>query len=489
MTAPLDRGDIASLIDIESLYQHAPCGFVSFLPDGTIIKINQTLLNWLKYTEEETVFQKRFSELISKGGNMHFEMFFRPMINVYGEVKELSYELISKDGIAFPVLLSATATKATDRKILAVNAALYEITDRKQFEKELVQAKKQADTERKRFTFLADLIPEIIWTADSAGRFDYFNRRFYQYFNVAKKMASPGRLLLRIHPEDRRPFVNAWHHCFKSGVEMDIKLRLENALKTFEWHIIKGAAYRDEFGTLTKWFGSCYNIDEQVKALQTRDDFINIASHELKTPVTSLKASLQVLNKLKNQPFSDMLPKLIEQANRSAERVTSLIGDLLNSSQITQGQLQVTRSRFNILKILEDCCSHIILDDNHQVVYEGDLSHEVFGDEHRISQVITNFINNALKYAPGTQRIIIKVEKVHENLKVAVIDDGPGISKEKQAQLFDRYYRVDSAGSKVQGLGLGLYISAEIIKQHKGKIGVVSTPGHGASFWFTLPLS
>lgn len=489
MAPPLDREHIASLVNIEALYAHAPCGFVSFLPDGTIIKINQTLLKWLNYKEDETVFQKKFSELISKGGNMHFEMFFRPMINVYGEVKELSYELISKDGFAFPVLLSATTMKDADNKIVAINTALYEITDRKKFEKELLLSKKQADDERRRFTFLADLIPEMIWTADPTGRLDYLNQRFYQYFNITRNSPFPKRLLLRVHPEDRRSFVTAWHNSFQSAREMNIELRLENSPNSFEWHLIKGAPYKDESGTLNKWFGSCYNIDEQVKALQTRDDFINIASHELKTPVTSLKASLQLLNKLKTQPSSDMLPKFIEQANRSAERVTTLIGDLLNASQITQGHLQIQSSWFNINETLEDCCSHLQLIGDHQIIFQGDVSQEAFGDEHRIAQVITNLVNNAIKYAPGTEAIVIKVEKLHDNIKLSVIDKGPGISKEKQAQLFNRYYRVDNSGGKIQGLGLGLYISAEIIRQHNGEIGVDSVPGLGARFWFTLPLT
>lgn len=479
---------IESLIDTEALYQHAPCGYVSFLPDGKIIKINQTLLEWLKQTEEDVVFKKRFSDLISKGGNMHFEMFFRPMINVYGKVKELSYELIDKSGVSFPVLLSATTIKDVAGKVLAINAALYDITDRKKFEKELVLAKKQADNEKRRFNFLADLIPEIIWTADPTGKIDYVNERFYQYFEVQKRTAYLNKLLLNIHSEDRKQFITSWHECFLVGREMHITVRLENPQKAFEWHLVKGAPYRDEYGTVVKWFGSCFNIDEHVKALQKKDEFINIASHELKTPVTSLKASLQMLSRFKSNASSEMLPKLIDQANRNAEKVTSLIADLLNASQMTQGQLHLNKSIFYFSKILEDCCSHVSLGSSHEVVFEGDLSLNFFGDEHRISQVVTNFVNNAVKYAPQSKTINIRIEKCKESIKVSVTDQGPGIPKEMQEQLFNRYYRVDNGQSQVSGLGLGLYISAEIIKKHQGEIGVDSTPGKGACFWFTLPI-
>ena len=121
------------------------------------------------------------------------------------------------------------------------------------------------------------------------------------------------------------------------------------------------------------------------------------------------------------------------------------------------------------------------------MAYEGDPSIIAYGDEDRIAQVLTNFINNAVKYAPSSKAIKIRVEQVDNAVKVVVTDEGPGIPKEKHAHLFDRYYRVDSSGAQVSGLGLGLYISAEIIKKHEGRIDVESYPGQGASFWFSLP--
>ncbi|MDQ0638717.1 PAS domain S-box-containing protein [Pedobacter sp. W3I1] len=488
MPTVYNRENIGSLIDIEALYQYAPCGYVSFIPDGTIIKVNHTLLEWLGEQEDDLLFKKKFSDLISKGGNMHFEMFFRPMINVHGKVKELSYELMGKEGEILPVLLSATTIRDGNNKIAAINAALYEITDRKKFEKELVIAKKQADLERKRFAFLADLIPEIIWTADTYGHIDYVNERFFQYFNIDHRIVHSRRLLLRIHPEERKLFMTEWRACFGTGRELNITLRLEGEQGIHKWHLIKGAPHQDEYGKLTKWFGSCFNIDDHVKALQKKDDFISIASHELKTPVTSLKASLQLLDRLKSEIQSKKIISLIDQAIRNAGKVNTLISDLLNASQMSQGQLHLNKKSFYISEILKDCCNHLN-EDLHRVTFEGDVSLTLFGDQDRISQVITNFINNAVKYAPQSKIIKISVRQLSKSIKVAVIDDGPGISKDKQEHLFDRYYRVDSNGAQVSGLGLGLYISAEIIRKHDGTIGVDSSPGKGASFWFTIPLS
>ena len=98
-----------------------------------------------------------------------------------------------------------------------------------------------------------------------------------------------------------------------------------------------------------------------------------------------------------------------------------------------------------------------------------------------------NFVNNAIKYAPESKEIRVNIKKVNDLVKVSVTDEGPGITEDRVPHLFDRYYRVDSTGLKYSGLGLGLYISAEIIKKHKGEIGVYSEPGKGSTFWFTLP--
>ncbi|MEO3403306.1 PAS domain S-box protein [Mucilaginibacter sp. CAU 1740] len=174
--------DVQAIIDLEDLYQHAPCGYFSLSTTGKIIKINQTLLNWLGYDQQELLNQK-FSGLLSKGGQMHFEMFFWPMATVNKRVNEFSYEVLKQNGSALPVLLNASAKLDDDGKLMAVNVVLTDISERKAFERELLQSKKSAENEKKRVQFMADLVPEIIWTATAQGRIDYVNARFCQYFD------------------------------------------------------------------------------------------------------------------------------------------------------------------------------------------------------------------------------------------------------------------------------------------------------------------
>lgn len=133
---------LASLIDGEVLYHNAPCGYLSFLPNGNIIKVNRTLLLWLGYQEQEIV-GHHIHILFSKGGQIHFEMFFQPLIAVNQEVKELSYTILKKDGTPLSTLLSASVLKNNVGETLAINVVITDISYRKSYEDELLRAKKK----------------------------------------------------------------------------------------------------------------------------------------------------------------------------------------------------------------------------------------------------------------------------------------------------------------------------------------------------------
>jgi signal transduction histidine kinase len=183
-----------------------------------------------------------------------------------------------------------------------------------------------------------------------------------------------------------------------------------------------------------------------------------------------------------------MLPKLIMQSRKSVERVGVLIDDLLNVARLKEHQLSLNKSTFILSQLINACANPVSIGSNKHITVSGDVELEVTADEHRIDQVLTNFLSNAVKYAPDSETIEITLQKQDQYVKVMVTDHGHGIPAEKLQHLFDRYYRVDNTMQHVSGLGLGLYISAEIIQRHGGEIGANSVLGHGSTFWFTLPL-
>ncbi|KQT18128.1 hypothetical protein ASG31_05180 [Chryseobacterium sp. Leaf404] len=218
-----------------------------------------------------------------------------------------------------------------------------------------------------------------------------------------------------------------------------------------------------------------------------KDDFLSIASHELKTPINSLKASIQLLESLKNKPTHEKIPKLIKQSSKSIEKLTFLVDDLLNLNPLSGGKMELVKTEFTVAAMLNSCCEAIRLSGSHHVTIKGDIDVSVVADEDSINQVVVNILNNAVKYASQSKEICLNIEKYDQYIKIAQ-DFVDGIDEEVQPYLFEIYFRANQEEKHYSGLGLGLYISAEIISRHGGEIGVTIKKGNGSTFWFTLPL-
>lgn len=291
--------------------------------------------------------------------------------------------------------------------------------------------------------------------------------------------------LLKVFIQEDQKALHDLLEKIKPEQQFDYQGRIQTPEGIVKWINLQGRAELMPDGR-ERILGTLYDITRDKLAEREKDDFISIASHELKTPLTALKGSLQVLERMKDDP-TPKLAALINQASKSMNKITALVDDLLNASRINEGQLHLKKTRFNLSKAIDECCLHVTAGGVYQIVTEGVKNAEVLGDSERIQRVIINFVNNAIKYAPKSKEVIIQVHSSSGTVKLSVIDKGPGIAKEKLPHLFDRYYRADQTGDQYSGLGLGLYLSAEIIKKHGGTIGVDSEPGKGSTFWFTLP--
>lgn len=228
------------------------------------------------------------------------------------------------------------------------------------------------------------------------------------------------------------------------------------------------------------------------KELENRkDEFISIASHELKTPLTSMKTFVQILDKRLRQKGDKTDNYLLENIMKQVNRLTNLISDLLNANRITKGKLEINKSWFDLDKLIKK----VVIDyqystDSHQIIQEGEIKKKIYADENRIEQVLTNLITNAIKYSPNAEKIVIRVTDNKTNVIVHVRDFGLGIVADEQKKIFEKFYRsTQDRSNNISGFGLGLYISMEIIKQHGGKIWVESVKGKGSTFSFSLPLS
>ncbi|HKG06325.1 MAG TPA: PAS domain-containing sensor histidine kinase [Pedobacter sp.] len=290
--------------------------------------------------------------------------------------------------------------------------------------------------------------------------------------------------------EDRRDqVVQAFRQSIKHDVPFDMEYKvIGKREKVTRWLRCTGCKYMADEETHTYFAGTLHDITERKELQRRKDEFISIASHELKTPITSLKASLQFMSRLKDESGSETLSKMIDLASGSMNRISTLIDDLLNAAHMQDQELALNKTKFSFSTLVEGCSKHFKLLEKCKLVIGGDPNLQLIADQHRIEQVLVNFLNNAVKYAGDSKEIVLSAERSSRNeIRISVKDNGPGISNEKIRHLFERYYRTDHNETVYAGLGLGLFISADIVKRHGGKIGVESELGKGSTFWFSLP--
>jgi len=320
------------------------------------------------------------------------------------------------------------------------------------------------------------------------------NNRLKEWFGLAAdKEIELSNALHAIIEADRENVAEAIAKALEKGSDgnYNIVYTIENQKDQVK-RVVKanGKALFDTNGLPYRFSGILQDVTDDYQLQQRKDEFISVASHELKTPLTTLNASMQLLQRLmKTDPTSPKVPVFVEKANNNLNKLVRLLDDLLNVTRIQQGQLALNKTQFDLLALINDSTDHLRMDGSYDIAITGDKELMIFADYRRLDQVIVNLVNNAVKYAPQSKRIEIHVTHDDETVSVSVRDYGIGINAEKLPHLFDRYYRVDSLGHQFSGLGLGLYISSEIITRHGGKIGVISNRGEGSRFWFTLPLT
>lgn len=231
------------------------------------------------------------------------------------------------------------------------------------------------------------------------------------------------------------------------------------------------------------------DITKRKNLEKQKDEFIGIASHELKTPVTSIKAYAQVLYRRFIKEGNIQAAHMLQKMDTQIDKLTSLITDLLDATKIEAGKLKLSMEKFEVDTLIADAVEEMQrTTEQHTLTIEGSANCTIKADKDRISQVIINLLSNAIKYSPDANQIIVKVSSSQKSVTVCVQDYGVGIPKKLQKNIFKRFFRVE--GSKeltFPGLGLGLYISAEIIKRHNGSISVESEPNQGSRFCFILP--
>jgi two-component system, chemotaxis family, CheB/CheR fusion protein len=375
-------------------------------------------------------------------------------------------------------------------------AVTRDITDQHQFEETLKQSEaKMRD--------LANAMPQLVWAANPDGTVDYYNNNVLDFEGIVL-IDGQYHWTPVLHEEDLEKTVNAWNEAMKNGNTYEIEHRVKIKNKGFRWFLSRAVPAKDENGNLIKWYGTATDIDdikkfeEQLKIAQEdtnllmakKDEFIGIASHELKTPLTTIKASLQIVQGLLKEQNYELTQQLISKTESNVDKLTGLINDLLNVSKIQSGHLQLNYTTFFAKDLVESCLDQISFQTkNHQIEIKGNSNKVIMGDKYRLEQVLCNLITNAIKYSTQGKQVILETKNDDTHFEVSVTDFGIGIPSHKLPFIFDKFFRVEKNSMNYQGLGLGLHIAKEIVERHGGTISAKSEEGKGSCFSFKVPLT
>jgi signal transduction histidine kinase len=257
------------------------------------------------------------------------------------------------------------------------------------------------------------------------------------------------------------------------------------------FHVLSVTApLRAPDGSIDAVLSSFQDVTELRDLADAKDRFLSIASHELRSPITSLRATTSLLQ-LDPNALTDETRRgvLLQRIQRQIDRLSTLVERLLDTTRLGAGELPLDLVGCDLVELCREAIEHQrITDREHRYVLDAPSHIAGRWDPARLEQVLTNLLSNACRYSPPTSTVTVRARVEERRALVDVVDEGAGIAPEQQEKLFTPFYRGDAAARHKGGLGLGLYITREIVRRHGGSLRVRSTPGHGSTFTVELPL-
>lgn len=304
-----------------------------------------------------------------------------------------------------------------------------------------------------------------------------------------KEMVSIDDILQAVHSDYRGMLFAALSNAMKNHLASDNEYTINNLITGEEkWVKATGKVFLDQLGNSTEYSGMFMDITERKLDELRKNDFIGMVSHELKTPLTAINGFVQVLQRKARNAGDEYSVNALDKAYIQVRKMTAMINGFLNVSRLESGKLILDERPFRLDHLLQETIDEsFISPSTHQISFGSSCEVTVSGDRDKIGSVISNLLSNAHKYSSTGTNIEVNCETTDHEVIVSIKDEGIGIANDDAKKLFERYYRVQGNHS-ISGFGIGLYLSAEIIERHKGRIWVESEAGKGSVFYFALPL-
>ncbi|HYW18606.1 MAG TPA: PAS domain-containing protein [Nodularia sp. (in: cyanobacteria)] len=470
---------------------------------GGIYEANDAFLELSGYTRGEL-----------EAGNIHWDEMTPPdyqkldqqkiqELQSSGVCTPFEKEYIRKDGTRVPVLLGIALIEGREKEGYSVCFVL-DLTQRKRAETALRESEE-------RYRYLSNAIPQLVWICNIKGEYEYVNQRWCEFTGQRIQEAMGVGWTKVIHPDDIQLNIQSWMNALQTGEPYEEEMRYRKFDGSYRWYLARGLPIKNEQGRIVKWFGTSTDIDhrkqleaernrllqlEQVargaaeKANQTKDEFVAMVSHDLRSPLNAILGWAKLLRT--RELDANTVTNALETIERNALSQAKLLEDLLNMSRILRGELQLEVRPVELVNIVKASVETAYPSAEAQGIHLEWIIDEsippIIGDANRLLQVLGNLLSNAIKFTPSGGRVEVQLAKTNDSqILIQVSDTGLGIKPEFLPHVFERYRQADCT-SKHSGLGLGLAIARHLVQLHGGTIQARSKgEGLGATFTIKLP--
>jgi PAS domain S-box-containing protein len=400
------------------------------------------------------------------------------------------YRLRRYDGEYHWISDNSVPRFSPDGEFLGFISACIDIDDQKRF-REKIQ-----DSELL-FKTISNASPAALWMTNKEEENVFVSDTWLKWTGKKFDEVIHRGWIQSVLDEDKESIMTKFRNCFKQRKYFNAEFRFMRADGETRWGLTEGYPFYDFSGEFSGYAGSVTDITEIKKLEQRKDDFIKMASHELKTPITSINGYVQLLLNIYDESDDRRLhlskttvKSSLTTISKQVAKLTRLVSELLDLSKIESGKLELHKTKFDLADVVEETVQDVRhTTAKHAIIVQNDFEGKVFADKDRIAQVLLNLLTNAIKYSPNSDHIEVVVEGDHNFATIKVKDHGIGIDKKDQHKIFERFYRVEGKSEQTfPGFGIGLFIASEIIHRHQGTIAVESEKGKGSVFTVTLPL-
>lgn len=377
-------------------------------------------------------------------------------------------------------------------EVLGIATVSPDITERKKYGQQLQAANEELAATNDNYKMAIGTANLGTWSANIELDLLNISERAQEIHGLSKDAhISLSESFDLIFPEDRKRIVSTIEKAMKTNTSFEEEYRiLPKDGRGIRWLRSTGKSYVDSNGQSTHITGTIMDITERKDNELRKNDFIAMVSHELKTPLTSLTAIIQLAHMQLENNADPFLRTAMDKANNQTKKMTNLINGFLNISRLESGKIIIEKKPFDMTSLIIETIAEIkLLSPEHNIIVNNCAPVTINADRNKIASVLSNLLSNAMKYSAKEADIEVSCIVQQNFVEISVRDKGIGILQSDLEKLFDRFYRVENKNTQnISGFGIGLYLSAEIIAHHNGKIWVESEMGKGSTFYFKLPL-